>query len=152
MVSRIPDVMKGGGVLLNFRRYLNNEKGFTMIEMMVVLIIIAVLIGVGVKFYTGYIDKARITKAKADITTMQAALDSYYAENSEYPDVASAADAGLSPDVVGSGKKYGYSVGINNKSYSLYTNEKVDRDNYVVGTGENGRSNPPITTNTTNVQ
>ena len=39
-----------------FKRYLNNEKGFSMIEMMVVLIIIAVLLAGGIKFYLGYIE------------------------------------------------------------------------------------------------
>ena len=63
-----------------FKRYLNNEKGFSMIEMMVVLIIIAVIIAGGIKFYLGYIEKSRVTKAKAQIITMQAALDAYYAE------------------------------------------------------------------------
>lgn len=36
-------------------KFVRKDKGFTMIEMMVVLIIIAVLIGVGMKFYVGYI-------------------------------------------------------------------------------------------------
>jgi general secretion pathway protein G len=56
-----------------------------MVEMMVVLIIIAVLIAGGVKFYLGYIENAKVTKAKAQISTMQAALDTYYAENGLYP-------------------------------------------------------------------
>ena len=56
-----------------FKRYLNNEKGFSMIEMMVVLIIIAVLMAGGIKFYLGYIENSRVTKAKAQISTMQTA-------------------------------------------------------------------------------
>lgn len=67
------------------RRLLRNEKGFTMVEMMVVMIIIAVLIAGGVKFYVGYIENSKVTKAKAQISTMQAALDTYYAENGAYP-------------------------------------------------------------------
>ncbi|MBP7331750.1 MAG: type II secretion system protein GspG [Firmicutes bacterium] len=67
------------------RRLLRNEKGFTMVEMMVVMVIIAVLVAGGIKFYQGYIEKAKITKAKAQISTMQAALDIYYAENGAYP-------------------------------------------------------------------
>ncbi len=67
------------------RRLLRNEKGFTMVEMMVVLIIIAVLIAGGIKFYLGYIENAKVTKAKAQISTMQAALDTYFAENGAYP-------------------------------------------------------------------
>ncbi|HAG09535.1 MAG TPA: hypothetical protein DCK87_08265 [Desulfotomaculum sp.] len=62
-----------------------NEKGFTMIEMMVVIIIIAVLIGVGIKFYLGYIENSRIAKAKGQLSTMQAAMDGWYVEKGEYP-------------------------------------------------------------------
>jgi len=68
-----------------FRRHVRNEKGFTMIEMMVVLIIIAVLIGGGIRFYLGYIENAKVTKAKAQISNMQALMDSWYAENGSYP-------------------------------------------------------------------
>jgi general secretion pathway protein G len=79
-----------------FKRYLNNEKGFSMIEMMVVLIIIAVLMAGGIKFYLGYIENSRVTKAKAQISTMQAALDAYYAEQSKYPaDKAGLLNAGI---------------------------------------------------------
>jgi general secretion pathway protein G len=67
------------------RKLLRSEKGFTMVEMMVVLIIIAVLIAGGVKFYLGYIENSKVTKAKAQISTMQAALDTYFAENGVYP-------------------------------------------------------------------
>jgi general secretion pathway protein G len=73
-----------------FQEYLkklrHNDKGFTMIEMMVVLIIIAVLIGVGIKFYLGYIEGSKVTKAKGQISTVQGALDAYYSEKASYPD------------------------------------------------------------------
>ncbi len=68
-----------------FKKLLRKEEGFTMVEMMVVLIIVAVLIAGGIRFYLGYIENSRVTKAKAQITTMQASLDSYYAENGAYP-------------------------------------------------------------------
>lgn len=127
-----------------FRRFARGERGFTMIEMMVVLIIIAVLIGVGIKFYTGYIDKARITKAKGDITTMQAALDSYYAENNRYPDVNELAGAGLPTDIVDAtgSKTYKYTRSDPNQ-YSIETSNPVDGTHKVRGTGANGRSSPP---------
>jgi len=135
-----------------FRRHVRNEKGFTMIEMMVVLIIIAVLIGGGIKFYIGYIDKSKVTKAKADITTMQAGLDSYYVEKNEYPngDDADAVDlllkeAGLSNDIVSSDtdKTYQYLVTVDKKGYAINTTAKVDGTNFVTGTGRTGRSGSP---------
>jgi len=126
-----------------FRR---NEKGFTMIEMMVVLIIIAVLIGFGIKFYTGYISKSKVTKAKGDITTIQGALDSYYAEHNAYPDEDKLSSAGVSTDVVGpstsSTHTYLYKKSTDNE-YSVYTRVTYDGTHYVIGTGKDGRSNPP---------
>lgn len=132
--------------MLDLKRYLRNEKGFTMIEMMVVLIIIAVLIGVGIKFYIGYIDKARITKAKGDITTMQAALDSYYAEKNEYPkDDNGLKDAGISTDVLSSSASGStpYVYNGDSTTYTIKTRRLVDGIHFVVGTGSYGRSNPP---------
>jgi len=150
--------------MLGLKRYLRNEKGFTMIEMMVVLIIIAVLIGAGIKFYAGYIENARVTKAKAQISTMQAALDSYYAQKSEYPDSSGELiNAGLRPatDFSSSkeldstdpwGKKYKYEASGTSK-YSVYTghNKVQGQEGYhVVGKGENGESSPPeVSDNTT---
>ncbi|NLI11366.1 type IV pilin protein [Pelotomaculum propionicicum] len=67
------------------KQLLRKDEGFTMVEMMVVLIIIAVLIAGGIKFYLGYIENTKVTKAKAQISTMQASLDTYYAENGAYP-------------------------------------------------------------------
>jgi general secretion pathway protein G len=77
------DGQEGGEKVI--RKLMRSEKGFTMVEMMVVLIIIAVLIAGGVKFYLGYIENSKVTKAKAQISTMQAALDTYFAENGAYP-------------------------------------------------------------------
>jgi len=150
-------VIKG---MLDLKRYLGNEKGFTMIEMMVVLIIIAVLMGTGIKFYTSYIDKARVTKAKAEISIMQAAVDSYYAEHHSYPATSDTdiSAAGLSTAVIGGDETRQYTYvateAIENnkyKGYIIYTSEPVGDNTYVVATGTKGRSNPPITTSTTNV-
>jgi len=68
-----------------FKKLLRKEEGFTMVEMMVVLIIVAVLIAGGIRFYLGYIENSRVTKAKAQIATMQAAVDAFYSERGSYP-------------------------------------------------------------------
>ena len=81
-----------------FKRHIRNEKGFTMIEMMVVLIIIAVLIAGGIKFYLGYIENAKVTKAKAQISNMQALMDSWYAEKGSYPLSGGTANTNLKAD------------------------------------------------------
>lgn len=135
-----------------FKRYLNNEKGFSMIEMMVVLIIIAVLMAGGIKFYLGYIENSRVTKAKAQISTMQAALDAYFAEQTKYPeDNAGLLNAGIAATDESTfeakdpwGKNYKYNV--SGDKYVVYTgNDKVQGkdDTYVAGRGTSGESAPP---------
>jgi general secretion pathway protein G len=145
-----------------FKRYLNNEKGFSMIEMMVVLIIIAVLIAGGIKFYLGYIENSRVTKAKAQISTMQAALDAYYAEQSKYPaDKAGLLNAGIAatdestdgitieakdPWAENYKENYKYDVSDDNTKYVVYTGKndvQGQSDTYVAGRGTSGESDPP---------
>ncbi|MGD0152191.1 MAG: prepilin-type N-terminal cleavage/methylation domain-containing protein [Thermacetogeniaceae bacterium] len=148
--------------MIDLKKYVRNEKGFTLVEMMVVLIIIAVLIAGGIRFYIGYIGRAKITKATADITTMQAALDSYYAQanagSNAYPagDDASLTAAGLSTELVGnaavttagSARKYQYKPDGTNSGYEINTITSLDGSNYVVGTGLAGKSGPSETTAT----
>jgi general secretion pathway protein G len=146
-----------------FKRYLNNEKGFSMIEMMVVLIIIAVLMAGGIKFYLGYIENSRVTKAKAQISTMQAALDAYYAENAEYPNGADAAtlesaliNSGIKVETAEGGAKStlkqtdpwgkNYKYNVSGDKYVVYTgkNDVQGQNNtYVAGRGTSGESAPP---------
>lgn len=133
----------------------HKEDGFTMIEMMVVLVIISVLVGGGVKFYSGYIGKAKIDKARADISTMQAVVEGFYAENSFYPgdsDAASLASLGLNTDLVGTYggevKNYMYDQLSDGSSYKLYTGKPVDGTYYVVGVGTGGSSAKAITQQT----
>ncbi len=61
------------------------ERGFTLLEIMVVVIIIGVLAVIVVQNVLPQADKARITAAKADIRTLAAALDTYRLDNSFYP-------------------------------------------------------------------
>ena len=61
------------------------NRGFTLIEIMVVVVIISVLIGLVAPNILGRVDEARVTAAKADVATMSQALDMYRIDNGSYP-------------------------------------------------------------------
>jgi general secretion pathway protein G len=60
-------------------------RGFTLIEIMVVVIIIGLLASVVVLNILPNVDKAKVNKAKQDIQSLGLALDEFYLDNSKYP-------------------------------------------------------------------
>ena len=62
-----------------------SQRGFTLIEIMVVVIIIGLLAAVIVPQVINKVDEARISKAKADIQSLETALTMYRLDNSKYP-------------------------------------------------------------------
>lgn len=61
------------------------NRGFTLIELMVVLIILALLATVIVPNVVGKSDEAKLTKAKTDIAMIESLLDQFYLDMDRYP-------------------------------------------------------------------
>ena len=61
------------------------QKGFTLIEIMVVVVIIGVIIAMTAPKFIGQSEKALLTAAKADIHTISMQLDLYKLDNFFYP-------------------------------------------------------------------
>lgn len=64
---------------------MKKQLGFTLIEIMVVVVIIGVLIGLVAPNILGRVDEAKVTAANADIATLQQALEMYKLDNQVYP-------------------------------------------------------------------
>ncbi len=67
------------------RQACRRESGFTLIEIMVVLVIIAILGALIAPQILGQVDAARIKATKLDIRSLGTALDMYQMDNFRYP-------------------------------------------------------------------
>ena len=113
-------------------------KGFTLLEIMVVIVIIGILAALIVPSVFGQVEKARIAKANQDLRALESALEMYRLDNFHYPStdqglralVEKPADAknwkeggylrDLEKDPWGNDYHYQY-PGAHGKQYDLYT-------------------------------
>lgn len=67
-------------------RYEDNEKGFTLIELMIVMTIIAILLTISQPMYRESTIKAREAVLMEDLFTLRDVIDQFYLDKSRYPD------------------------------------------------------------------
>ena len=74
-------------------RGLHRQAGFTLIEIMVVVIIIGILAAIVAPNVIGRVDDAQITKAKAEISAIENAMKFYRLDYFQYPTTEQGIDA-----------------------------------------------------------
>lgn len=62
-----------------------NEAGFTLVELLLVLVILATLAAIVVPKFTGRSEQARVTAARAQIANFETVLDAFEVDNGMYP-------------------------------------------------------------------
>lgn len=62
-----------------------SNRGFTLIELMVVMSIIVILAGIGLTMYGNSVTRAKEAVLKEDLYRMRDAIDQYYADKNKYP-------------------------------------------------------------------
>lgn len=65
------------------------SRGFTLIELMIAVAIIAILSAVAVPIYTDYITRGRLADASTGLSTIRAQMERYYQDNRTYASVGS---------------------------------------------------------------
>ena len=59
--------------------------GFTLMEMMIVMVLIVILAGIGLTSYGNSVQRAKEATLKEDLFRMRDAIDQYYADKNKYP-------------------------------------------------------------------
>jgi len=61
-----------------------NQRGFTLVELMIVVIIVGILAAVAIPMYQGATERAKASEAVAALGTIRGAMRVYYAEHGTY--------------------------------------------------------------------
>jgi general secretion pathway protein G len=77
-----------------------NQQGFTLLEIMVVIVILGVLASLTIPSLMGNKDRADQQKAVSDIITLENALDMYKLDNGRYPTTEQGLSALVNPPTV----------------------------------------------------
>jgi type IV pilus assembly protein PilA len=114
----------------NPSRNLAGREGFTLVELLIVILIIGILAAIALPAFLNQREKAQDSEAKAAARTAQTAMETYYTDHQAYtadvaqlvaiePKVASAVDElGLTPALVGT---TGYTITTTSKSSDATT-------------------------------
>jgi len=64
---------------------MNRKQGFTLIELMLVMVILGILVAIGTVAFTSSMKKGRDTTRKGNLRAITNALELYYNDNGRYP-------------------------------------------------------------------
>ena len=72
-------------MLAQIRKLRTDEGGFTLIELLMVIVILGVLATIVVFSISGITNNSKVAACKADLKTVETAVEAYYAEKGVYP-------------------------------------------------------------------
>jgi type IV pilus assembly protein PilE len=87
------------------------QKGFTLIEVMIVVAIIGILASIAIPSYTDYVKRGYIVDATGTLSSLRAQLEQYYQDNRTY--------AGATPCTSSTVGKFGVTCTATATTYSL---------------------------------
>lgn len=103
---------------------MKQQNGFTLIELMITVAIVAILAAVALPAYTDYVIRGKLPEAHSALANYRVQLEQYYQDNRNYGTAAGA--CGIAPAGF-SGKYFDIScvVGATNQTYTASAKSKV---------------------------
>ena len=107
------------------------KRGFTIIELLIVMAVIAILVGIAIPSFRGMQTEGWKTRAEKDVMTLKIAVETYYKNNGSFPAVSGYQTTLLaeSPRMIDStlddpfkpGTEYVYDLSPNGSYYVIYS-------------------------------
>ena len=69
------------------------QQGFTIVELLIVIVVIGILAALVITTFNGIQQKGRDTERQTDIKALHGQLEAYYAQNGRYPTLTNVNDA-----------------------------------------------------------
>lgn len=76
---------EGSTVYTRSAARLHRGAGFTLIELMITVAVIAILTSIAVPMYGGYVQRSKITEATSGLSDMRNRLEQYFLDNRGFP-------------------------------------------------------------------
>ncbi len=67
----------------------SNKRGFTIVELLIVIVVIAILAAISIVAYNGIQDRAKNIRVQSDIKQVATLIEMYYAQEGTYPSTGS---------------------------------------------------------------
>jgi type IV pilus assembly protein PilA len=94
----------------------NIQKGFTLIELMIVIAIIGILAAIAIPAYQNYTIRSQVTEGLSLADGWKTSISEYYAQNGSFPSNSTTSAAGVAGDIAVSGASTGKYVSAVNVS------------------------------------
>lgn len=102
------------------RRFLVNRKGFTLLELLIVVVVLAVLAGLALPQYLKTIGRSKEAEGWQSLATLRSAIMRYYGEAEVVPAAANwGADLDIENPNVATPRYFTYSININTSAFTL---------------------------------
>ncbi len=127
------------------------QKGFTIVELLIVIVVIGILAAISIVAYNGIQQRARNTQVITGVETYNKALRSYHAINSAYPTAGGCLGAGYPADQCwqgDSGTHYTNSTLDSNLATVIQSKPTLATSLFSIGITNNMRAGALYSTNT----